>query len=108
VARRRFLPTAPNSKTISELTDGLGPNGKLIVVGAGFDPIEVTPLQLILRHRTIEGFASGTPTDSEETLRFSELTGVRPMIETYPLERAGKAYERMISGHAQFRAVLTM
>jgi D-arabinose 1-dehydrogenase-like Zn-dependent alcohol dehydrogenase len=68
----------------------------------------VTPLQLINGSRTIQGWASGTPTDSEDTLRFAELTGVRPMIETYPLERAGEAFARMMSGKAQFRVVLTM
>lgn len=103
-----ILATAPNSKSMSEVIDGLGPNGKLLVVGATFDPIEVTPIQLIGGSRTIQGWASGTPTDSEDTLRFAELTGVRPMIETYPLEKAGEAYERMMSGKAQFRVVLTM
>lgn len=103
-----ILATAPSSKAMSALIDGLGPNGKLMVVGASFDPIEVTPLQLISGSRTIQGWASGTPTDSEDTLRFAELTGVRPMIETYPLERAGEAYARMLSGKAQFRVVLTM
>ncbi len=102
------LATAPNSKSMSELIDGLGPNGKLMVVGATFDPIEVTPVQLIGGSRTIQGWASGTPTDSEDTLRFAELTGVRPMIETYPLEQAAEAYARMMSGKAQFRVVLTM
>jgi D-arabinose 1-dehydrogenase-like Zn-dependent alcohol dehydrogenase len=103
-----ILATAPSSKAMSELIDGLGPNGKLMVVGATFDPIEVTPLQLISGSRTIQGWASGTPTDSEDTLRFAELTGVRPMIETYPLEKAAEAYARMMSGKAQFRVVLTM
>jgi D-arabinose 1-dehydrogenase-like Zn-dependent alcohol dehydrogenase len=103
-----ILATAPNSKSMSELINGLGPNGKLMVVGAAFDPIEVTPLQLISGSRTIQGWASGTPTDSEDTLRFAELTGVRPMIETYPLERAAEAYARMLSRKAQFRVVLTM
>jgi D-arabinose 1-dehydrogenase-like Zn-dependent alcohol dehydrogenase len=103
-----ILATAPNSKAMSELIDGLGPNGKLMVVGAGFDPIEVTPLQLISGVRSIQGWAAGTPADSEDTLRFCELTGVRPMIETYPLEKAGEAYARMLSGRAQFRVVLTM
>jgi D-arabinose 1-dehydrogenase-like Zn-dependent alcohol dehydrogenase len=103
-----ILATAPNSKAMSELIDGLGPNGKLVVVGATFDPIEVTPIQLINGSRTIQGWASGTPADQEDTLRFAELSGVRPMIETYPLEKAAEAYERMISGKAQFRAVLTM
>jgi len=103
-----ILATAPSSKAMSELIDGLGPNGKLIVIGATFDPIEVTPIQLISGSRTIQGWAAGTPTDSEDTMRFAELTGVRPMIETYPLENAAEAYARMMSGNAQFRVVLTM
>jgi D-arabinose 1-dehydrogenase-like Zn-dependent alcohol dehydrogenase len=105
---RVILATAPNSKAMSELFDGLGPNGELLVVGAAFDPIEVTPLQLISGSRTIQGWASGTPADSEDTLRFAELSGVRPMIETYPLEKAAEAYARMLSGKAEFRVVLTM
>lgn len=105
---RVILATAPSSKAMSEVIDGLGPNGKLVVIGATFDPIEVTPIQLISGSRTIQGWASGTPTDSEDTLRFAELTGVRPMIETYPLEKAAEAYARMLSGDAQFRVVLTM
>jgi D-arabinose 1-dehydrogenase-like Zn-dependent alcohol dehydrogenase len=103
-----ILATAPSSKAMSELIDGLGPNGKLMVIGATFDPIEVTPVQLISGSRTIQGWAAGTPADSEDTLRFAELTGVRPMIETYPLEKAAEAYARMLSGDAQFRVVLTM
>ncbi|MGH9685123.1 MAG: alcohol dehydrogenase [Candidatus Acidiferrales bacterium] len=103
-----ILATAPSSKAMSELIDGLAPNGKLMVIGATFDPIEVTPIQLISGSRTIQGWAAGTPTDSEDTMRFAELTGVRPMIETYPLEKAGEAYARMMSGDAQFRVVLTM
>jgi D-arabinose 1-dehydrogenase-like Zn-dependent alcohol dehydrogenase len=103
-----ILATAPNSKAMSELIDGLGPNGKLVVIGATFDPIEVTPVQLISGSRTIQGWAAGTSADSQDTLNFAELSGVRPMIETYPLEKAGEAYARMISGKAQFRVVLTM
>ena len=103
-----ILATAPSSKSMSELIDGLAPNGKLMVVGVTFDPIEVTPVQLITGSRTIQGWAAGTPADSEDTLRFAELTGVRPMIETYPLERAAEAYARMMSGSAEFRVVLTM
>jgi D-arabinose 1-dehydrogenase-like Zn-dependent alcohol dehydrogenase len=105
---RAILATAPSSKAMSELVDGLGPNGKLIVIGATFDPIEVAPVQLITGSRTIQGWAAGTPADSEDTLRFAELSGVRPMIETYPLEQAAEAYARMMSGKAQFRVVLTM
>jgi D-arabinose 1-dehydrogenase-like Zn-dependent alcohol dehydrogenase len=103
-----ILATAPSSKAMSELFDGLGPNGKLMVIGATFDPIEVTPLQLISGSRTIQGWAAGTPADSEDTLHFCELSGVRPMIETYPLEKADEAFARMLSGKAQFRVVLTM
>src|SRR5215813_12166590 len=104
-----ILATAPSSKAMSELIDGLGPNGKLMVIGAASDPIEVMPIQLIGGSRTIQGWTGGTPpTDSEDTLRFAELTGVRPMIETYPLEKAAEAYARMMSGDAQFRVVLTM
>ena len=103
-----ILATAPSSKAMSELIDGLGPNGKLIVIGVAFDPIEVTPVQLISGSRSIQGWAAGTAADSEDTLRFAELTGVRPMIETYPLEKAAEAYARMLSGNAEFRVVLTM
>jgi D-arabinose 1-dehydrogenase-like Zn-dependent alcohol dehydrogenase len=105
---RVILATAPSSKAMSELINGLGPNGKLIVIGAAFDPIEVTPIQLISGSRTIQGWAAGIPADSEDTLRFAELSGVRPMIETYPLEKAAEGYARMMSGDAQFRVVLTM
>ena len=103
-----ILATAPSSKAMSEVFDGLAPNGKLMVVGASSDPIQVTPVQLINGSRTIQGWASGTPADAEDTLRFAELSGVRPMIETYPLEQAAEAYARMMSGSAQFRVVLTM
>ncbi|MGC2422658.1 MAG: alcohol dehydrogenase [Candidatus Acidiferrales bacterium] len=103
-----ILATAPSSKAMSELIDGLAPNGKLMVIGVTTDPIEVTPLQLINGSKSIQGWASGTTADEEDTLRFAELTGVRPMIETYPLEKAAEAYARMMSGKAQFRVVLTM
>jgi len=103
-----ILATAPSSKAMSELVNGLGPNGRLMVIGAAFDPIEVTPIQLITGSRTIQGWASGTPADEEDTLQFAVLSGVRPMIETYPLEKAGEAYARMMSGKAQFRVVITM
>jgi D-arabinose 1-dehydrogenase-like Zn-dependent alcohol dehydrogenase len=93
---------------MSELVNGLGPNGKLLVIGASFDPIEVTPVQLIGASRAIQGWASGIAADSEDTLRFAELTGIRAMIETYPLEKTNEAYARMLSGKAQFRVVLTM
>jgi len=105
---RVIMATAPSSKAMSELINGLGPNGTLMVVGAAPDPIEVTPAQLIFGVHTIQGWAAGTPADSDDTLRFAELSGVRAMIETYPLEKAAEAYARMMSGNAQFRVVLTM
>jgi D-arabinose 1-dehydrogenase-like Zn-dependent alcohol dehydrogenase len=105
---RVILATAPSSKAMSELVDGLGPNGKLMVIGADLNSIEVTPVQLISGSRSIQGWAAGLPSDGEDTLHFAELTGVRAMIETYPLERAGEAYARMLSGDAEFRVVLTM
>jgi len=105
---RVILATAPDSKAMTELIDGLGPNGTLMVVGASPEPISVTPGQLIFGNRSIRGWASGTPAASEDTLKFAELTGVRPMIETYPLEKAADAYARMLSGKARFRVVLTM
>ena len=105
---RVIVATAPSSKAMSEIFDGLAPNGKLLVIGAAFEPIEVTPLQLITGSRTIQGWATGNTADEEDTLRFAELSGVRPMIETYPLEKAAEGYARMMSGKAQFRVVLTM
>jgi D-arabinose 1-dehydrogenase-like Zn-dependent alcohol dehydrogenase len=105
---RAILATAPSSKAMTALVDGLGPNGVMLVVGATMDPIEVTPGQLIFGRKKILGWPSGIPTDSEDTLRFSEITGVRPMIEKYPLDKVNEAYARMDSGKAEFRVVLTM
>ena len=105
---RVILATAPSSKAMSSLIDGLGPNGRMMVVGATTDPIEVTPSQLIFGNKSLQGWASGTPTDSEDALRFAELNGIRAMIETYPLAKAAEGYARMMSGKAQFRVVLTM
>ena len=105
---RAILATAPSAKAMSSIVGGLGANGVLVVVGAPAEPMELSVLPLIFGRRRIQGWPSGIPTDSEDTLRFSELTGVRPMIETYPLEKAGEAYARMMSGKAQFRVVLTM
>jgi D-arabinose 1-dehydrogenase-like Zn-dependent alcohol dehydrogenase len=103
-----ILATAPDSKSISAMVDGLAVNGTLLVVGASFDSLTVTPIQLISGRKALQGWASGTGKDSEDTLRFSSLTGVRPMIEKYPLEKAAEAYDQMISGRARFRVVLTM
>src|SRR5262245_6059908 len=103
-----ILATAPDSKAMSALVDGLGLDGQLLVVGASTDPMSVTPVQLIMARRSIRGWPSGTARDSEDTLNFCALTGIRPMIETLPLEQAAAGYERMMSGKARFRVVLTM
>lgn len=105
---RLALATAPDSKSISALVDGLAPGGKLLVIGATMEPLNITPLQLIMARRAVQGWPSGTAMDSEDTLRFSVLSGVRPMIERYPLAKVAEAYEQMISGKARFRVVLTM
>src|SRR5213595_1119772 len=90
-----ILATVPSSKAMSDLVDGLGPNGKLMVVGADVKPIEVTPIQLIFGTRMIEGWAAGCPADTEDALNFAELSGVRPLTETYPLGKAAEGYARM-------------
>ncbi len=105
---RVILATAPDSKSISTLLDGLAGSGKLLIVGAGTESLTVTPLQLIGGRKSIQGWPSGTAKDSEDTLQFSALSGVRPMIERYPLEKAAEAYDQMISGRARFRVVLTI
>lgn len=102
-----ILATVANAPAMTAVLTGLGVRGKLIVVGASMDPIEAPPGLLIAGNRSIVGHASGTSRDSEDTLAFSALSGVRPMIETRPLEEAAEAYEKMISGDARFRMVLT-
>ena len=103
-----ILATAPNSKSMSDLFAGLGRNGKMIVIGVEAAPIEISPFALVGGRKTLQGWASGTATDSEDTLRFATQTGVRPMIEKFPLEKVREAFARAMSGHAQFRVVLTM
>lgn len=105
---RVIIATAPDSKAMNEMIGGLGPNGRLVLIGVSPNPIEVAPVQLIRGGKTIEGWAGVTPADSDDALRFAELRGVRAMIETYPLEKAAEAYARMMSGNAEFRVVLTM
>jgi len=105
---RVILATASSGKSMSALVGGLGANGTMVVVGASMEPIEVAPNQLIFGRKRIQGWSAGIPTDSEDTLRFAEITGVRPMIEKYPLARAAEGYARMMSGKAEFRVVLTM
>ncbi|MGA9860274.1 MAG: alcohol dehydrogenase [Solirubrobacteraceae bacterium] len=102
-----ILSTVTSSDAMAALFGGLRPRGQLIVVGASMDPIAIPAAALIGGSTTIAGHASGTARDSEDTLNFSALAGVAPMIETLPLEQAAEAYEKMISGDARFRMVLT-
>jgi D-arabinose 1-dehydrogenase-like Zn-dependent alcohol dehydrogenase len=105
---RVVLATVTSSSAMTATFGGLGPRGKLIIVGASMDPLTISPLAFIGGGKSILGHASGTSMDSQDTLAFSVLSGVRPMIETMPLERAAEAYDRMMNGHARFRMVLTM
>lgn len=104
---RVILATAPTAKPMSALIPGLGVGGKMIVVGATTDPIEVPSIQLIGARRSVHGWPSGTARDSEDALRFAEMTGVRPKLERFPFEQVSQAYERMMSGKAVYRVVLT-
>jgi len=105
---RVIVATAPAAKAISGLVGGLSPNGKLLAIAAALEPLSISPLDLIAGRRSVQGWPSGTAMDSEDTLRFSALSGVRPMIETFPLSKVADAYDRMTTGKARFRAVLTM
>ena len=105
---RVILITAPSGQSISPLVNGLGKKGEMLIVGASNDPFEVSALQLITLNRSIRGWPGGRAIDAEETLNFCALTGIRPMIQTYPLEQAKQAYDDMIANKLRFRAVLTM
>jgi D-arabinose 1-dehydrogenase-like Zn-dependent alcohol dehydrogenase len=101
-----ILATVTDAKSMSSVVAGLGIDGKLLVLGASGEAIEVPPLLLIGARRSIAGWPSGTAPDSEDTMQFSVQANVRPMIETFPLARAADAYQRMMSGKARFRVVL--
>jgi D-arabinose 1-dehydrogenase-like Zn-dependent alcohol dehydrogenase len=103
-----ILATAPNAEAISALVPGLSVDGRLLVPAAPAEPLSVNVLPLIMGRRSLAGWYSGTARDSQDTLEFSVLSGVHPMIEKLPLDRVSEAYERMHSGKARFRVVLTM
>jgi D-arabinose 1-dehydrogenase-like Zn-dependent alcohol dehydrogenase len=103
---RVILATAPDGKAMGMLIDGLRTDGRLVIVGASSDPFAVSSLQLILARKSIAGWPCGTSIDSEDTLKFAAATGVRAMIEVFPLERASEGYELMMSGKVRFRSVL--
>jgi len=101
-----ILATASDSKSMSELIGGLGPRGRMIVAGIGSSPIEVSPVHLMFGSRGIEGTLTGSAIDNEDTLAFSVLHRIKPMIETVPLEEAAEGYRRMLSNQARFRMVI--
>jgi D-arabinose 1-dehydrogenase-like Zn-dependent alcohol dehydrogenase len=103
-----ILATAPNATAISAMVEGLSVNGKLVVPAAPNEPLTIPASSLFLKRRSVAGWYSGTAKDSQDTLEFSALTGVHPMIEKYPLSRVAEAYERMHKGKMVFRGVLTM
>ena len=105
---RVILATAPSAQAISPLVDGLGPSGLLLVPAAPAEPLTISMFSLINRRSSVAGWYSGTARDSQDTLEFSALTDVHPMIEKYPLDRVAEAYEQMHSGRVRFRVVLTL
>jgi alcohol dehydrogenase/propanol-preferring alcohol dehydrogenase len=101
-----ILATAPNSEAITSVIGGLGIDGKLLMVAATGDPIEVSPLELLMGRKSVAGWPSGTAIDSEDTLKFSAMTGTKAKIEEYPLDKVREAYDKMINNKARFRVVL--
>ena len=104
---RLVLSTITNAKAIEPVVSGLGIDGKLLIVGAAMEPLALATVTMIGGRKSVAAWPSGTCADSEDAMNFSVLTGVRPMIETLPLDRAPDAYERMMSGAARFRMVIT-
>ena len=104
---RAIVATGTSGAAMGPLVSGLAVRGKLIVVGAPPDQIQLNAFPLIFGGRSVYGSLTGTPIDSEDTLAFSVLENIRPMIETFPLEKAADAYARMMEGKARFRVVLT-
>ncbi len=105
---RVILATASNGKAIADLFDGLGPVGEMVVVAGTGEPMPIAPTQLLNGRRRLRAWTAGQAKDSEDTIQFSIRAGVHPMIETFSLEEAPKAFERMMSSKVRFRAVLTM
>jgi D-arabinose 1-dehydrogenase-like Zn-dependent alcohol dehydrogenase len=102
------LATAPSGKAISSLVPGLSVDGEIVVIAVPADPVQVDAFELLSARRSVLGWYSGMAMDSEDTIRFAVQAGIKPMIETFPLEKANEAYEHMITDRARFRVVLTM
>jgi alcohol dehydrogenase len=105
---KAIIATIGNAEAVSSLMGGLAPQGRLVLLGAGKDPLPVSTGHLVVSERSVLGSITGSPYENERTLDFSVLTGVRPLIETMPLDKAFEAYQRMKSGDVKFRMVLTM
>ncbi len=103
-----IVTTIGDAGTISALMTGLSPQGRLVLLGAGKDPLQVSAGHLVVGERSIQGSLTGSPYENEKTLNFSVLSGVRPMVEVMPLDKANEAYQKMKSGDVKFRMVLTM
>jgi alcohol dehydrogenase len=103
-----IVTTIGHAGTVSALMGGLAPQGRLVLLGAGKDPLPVSAGHLVVGERSVLGSITGSPFDNEKTLDFSVLADVRPMIEVMPLEKAGEAYQKMKSGNVKFRMVLTI
>jgi alcohol dehydrogenase len=101
------VATAANSEAIARTVDAVAPNGELAVVGIAFEPMPISPLQLITPVRSVHGHPAGVAADIEDTMAFAALTGVRAMVEEFPLEQAAQAFDRMMANQARFRVVLT-
>jgi len=101
-----ILATATAGSAMSAVVGGLDVNGKILLIGAA-DSMEISPLMLLMKQLSVMGWYSGTGIDSQDTLEFSAFTGIRSMNEVFPLERVSEAYDRMMSGKARFRVVLT-
>jgi D-arabinose 1-dehydrogenase-like Zn-dependent alcohol dehydrogenase len=101
-----ILATLNNADAMSAAIGGLGTDGKFVMLGVPMEPVKVMPVQMILRRQSLSGWPSGVAADSEDTLKFTALTGVQAMIERYPLEKTAQAYDRMMSGEARFRVVI--
>jgi alcohol dehydrogenase, propanol-preferring len=102
------LATAPNANAISALIDGVGIDGRIMILAAVPEPLRVTGLQLLAGRRSVQGCLTGTAAESAEALRFCVDNGIRPVVEPFPLDRAADAYQRMILGKARFRAVIVL
>jgi alcohol dehydrogenase/propanol-preferring alcohol dehydrogenase len=104
---RIILATATNAQAMAATMGGLSVDGRVIVLGADFTPMQLNTVSLIGKRSGLYGWPSGSSIDSEDTMKFSAMTGVRPMIETFTLEKAQQAYDRMMSNKARFRVVIT-